>query len=485
MKHSKWAWVLSLFSLVSAAACGAAADADVDLALLAPDLATNGSDLAAAAPRATVRIGTAASTIKPLLGTNAGPKPASPQQTVDMTTRYQSIGVRSVRTHDHLIYPGLPMGPRPGPLDMATMYPNRATNPSQQSSYDFALADQHFGAIVAGGFEPFFRLGDSAGLTVTVLPTEHANWAAAAVEVIRHYTEGKWSGFNTTLGGVEIWNEPDSTGFWRRSRDEFVALFCTTGLALRAAFPTLRIGGPGFTQAASTDFSANGWMSALLDQVALRGAPLDFLSYHIYSNDTAQPAQMATQLCAQLDARGLTATKIYLTEWNTEVDAKKDLARAQALRNGAEGAATLTAQWIALQDAPVDGVFHYRGSDPNSNTAEDYGLFFADGTAKPAAWAFAAWAELAATTSRLTTMVEGDTAVRALTGSDATGYVTMLVVNYASTPTTWTPIDATGQTLRGDLELSTLSAASADFVTTTPTYPIALPAWGVQVLRQQ
>lgn len=481
-----FSFLFSFFIAIVIAACGGGGgSATVGNTGTATNTGTGTGTSTVTGPKIQIGAATGA-TIKALLGENAGPLAASTQVTGDYTTKLQSLGVNAIRTHDFLIYYGeVVTGPgpaNPGPLDMSTMYADRTKSPSSQSSYDFTLSDTHFAAIINGGFEPFFRLGDSAGLVKEPLPGERPNWEQAAVQVLKHYTQGQWSGYTATVPEAEIWNEPDSTGFWRRSKSEYMSLYTETALALRAAFPTLRIGGAGFTQGVVSDASATGWLNTFLDSVHTAGAPLDFVSFHIYSNSVSEPATLATSLRAILDARGLTSTKIYITEWNTSTATVATLAEKQALRAGALGASTISAQWIKMQDAPVDRLFHYRGSDPSANTPEDYGLYTGVGTAKRTAAAFQHWGTLAATQGRLAVTVSGDSNLLALAGKNASNKPVILVVNTANAASTWTPVDAANAALAGAWQLATISDSSVGAVVTTAVFPVSIPAYGVQLL---
>jgi hypothetical protein len=362
------------------------------------------------------------------------------------------------------------------------MYPDFSKDTTLSSSYNFSLSDQHFAAITDGGFEPFFRLGDTAGLVRAPNPNERTNWTKAAIEVLRHYTQGQWNGFTTPVNEVEIWNEPDSTGFWNRTQDEFMSLYVETAAALRMAFPALKIGGPGFTHAALISPAANGWLLTFLDRVKAAKVPLDFISFHVYFTDNNQPSAPAALLRSILDSKGFSSTKIYVTEWNTYADATANLSLAQAYRAGALGVSTLTASWIKMQDAPVDRLFHYRGSDPNGNTLEDYGLFTGNGTAKRTAYAYQLWSVLAGTQNRLATTVTGNNNLLAIAGSDSNGKPIILVVNTANAASSWTATDSANQALSGAWQLETISDDSAGRVSTTPTFPVAIPAYGVQLL---
>lgn len=455
----------------------AAPDAPVDSSVDA----TTDAGIDATVAGARVRVGdSTGSAIRRLLGTNGGPLPAGPTVSTDQTANFQLVGIDAVRTHDHIIY-GV-HGTGPGPLDLSTMFPHHMYDASLEANYDFSDSDTYFNAITDGGFEVFFRMGDSAGLVSTPLPGEHANLSEAAVNILRHYTEGQWSGYLATVNEVEIWNEPDSDMFWSRSREEFIEFYITMANELRAAFPTLRIGGPGFTEAAAGDPGAGGWINTFLDAVQADGAPLDFLSFHTYTNDPEDPATLAANVRAKLDAHSFGDTEIYLTEWNTQTDPMGDLDEARELRNGARGASIITAGWISMQDSDISRVFHYRGSDPNAMTLEDYGLFTGNGVAKRTAWAFQMWAALAATTSRLSTDVVDAADVRAIAGVDASGNPVVLVVNTSSTATSYSLSDASDAALTQSFSVSTLSDSSAMPVTSTATFPLDLPAYGVQLL---
>ena len=89
--------------------------------------------------------------IRPLLGVNTGPVPAGKNpNNPDLTQAYQAIGINMVRTHDYY-----------GPLDMGEIYPDQNADPYDPASYHFKESDRVFRAILTGGFEPYFRLGDS------------------------------------------------------------------------------------------------------------------------------------------------------------------------------------------------------------------------------------------------------------------------------------------------------------------------------------
>jgi xylan 1,4-beta-xylosidase len=79
----------------------------------------------------------------------------------------------------------------------------------------------------------------------------------------------------------EVWNEPN-IDFWagKPAQATYFDLYDHTARAIKAINPRLRIGGPATAQAArAADFLAH---------CKERGIPVDFVSSHIYGNDTAK-----------------------------------------------------------------------------------------------------------------------------------------------------------------------------------------------------
>ncbi len=361
--------------------------------------------------------------IHPLLGVNIGPVPAGKDPAnADLTNAYRQIGVTLIRTHDFY-----------GPLDMAVMYPDRRRDPVNPQSYDFHASDKIWQAIVDGGFEPYFRLGDSWNNSKPpVNAQERANWVRAAVEVVRHYHQGQWNGFAMSFRYIEIWNEPDNRQFWPPPHTllEYFQLYVETAQALKQVFPDLLVGGPGVTQAGVFAPQGQKWTRDFLAYVRKNDAPLDFFSWHIYSNDPNDWIRAAQFYRSELDTLGFQATAMHLTEWNTDIrQPETDRKEMLALRTGGKGAAILTAAWIAMQQNGIAVSTFYRGSDPSMDAVEFYGLFYANGNPKRNALAFQLWSRLAAHPQRVIVSAAPETELWILAGQDASGEIALLLAN--------------------------------------------------------
>ena len=316
-------------------------------------------------------------TIKPLNGVNAGPLPSGDLANVDLIGEYRSLGIKQVRTHDFY-----------GPFDMAEIYPDRTKNPEDSASFYLANSDKYFAGIIAAGSEVYFRLGDSYNNVTPPDSSQLDHWITAGINVISHYTNGQWNGYNSRIEYVEIWNEPDYDHFWpNRSLLQFFLLFDRTAKAIKARFPDIKVGGPGFTQHA-TSIEINNNLRDFFDFVKNNNTPLDFISVHQYTNEPAAVSTALNNLHLVMNEKGFGEIDVHLTEWNTDEKNAANPEEVIALRVNAKGAAINTAKWIAMQNSGVDMAFFFRGNDTSMNLTTFYGMFKADGTPKKIGLAF-------------------------------------------------------------------------------------------------
>jgi len=327
----------------------------------------------------TISLGGGDGMIQPLLGVNAGPSPSGEKTNIDITGVYQECGIKTVRTHDFY-----------GPLDLISMYPDITADPKNPDSYRFSESDKVFRSIVDGGFEPYFRLGDSYNkVRIPQNEKERKNLVQAAVEVIRHYKNGSGNGFKSDFRYAEIWNEPDLNRFWPAGFENFLPFFVETYVELKRQFPALKIGGPGFVVATYKIPRQRKNLDLFLSYLKEHEIEPDFLSFHIYSNNPSEYHDAGVFYRQACQRAGLSRTEIHITEWNTE---RGDI--TPGYRLGVKAAPFTTAIWIALQDAGVEASFIYRGTDTSIRQPDFFGMFFADGREKPTAKAFRLWSRL-------------------------------------------------------------------------------------------
>lgn len=376
----------------------------------------------------------------PLLGVNSGPVPSGEPGNADVTEGYKKIGVNAVRIHDYY-----------GPLDMATMYPSQDADPDDPASYNFTESDKVFAAIVGAGFEPYFRLGDSwnnaKGFPAANLrhPTNADNWARAAAYVVSHYSDPSLWGRNP-LRYIEIWNEPDNKQFWDGTNEEFYDLYVKTAVALKNEFPELKIGGSGFIPAAVKTEKGKKYVEEFMKYISAKKAPMDFISWHLYSNDPADFAEASVFYRRLLDKYRYTKAEVHNSEWNDSTDTPGETLNKGALRLGGQGAAIITAAWIAMQQNGVTASMLYRGTDTSPDLPTFYGLFRADGRPKSLAEAFSLWAAFAKYPERMKVSVSPrNDNFWILAGRNAAGEIAFLIANPTGSELRWT----LGENLKG------------------------------------
>ena len=372
----------------------------------------------------------------------------------DVADRYRQIGVRRLRTHDYNTA-----------LDIGNIYPDLSVPPSLPSATNFTLADAAFSEIVDNGFTPYFRLGNSGGQQAGS-DYHPDNWGSpnttaqlqnlvdAMVLIVGRYSNAtRW---DLPLAHVEIWNEPNEPGFWQpwpkacragpcNSTDNMTAhwplfedLFSQAARALKANFPQVKVGGPGLgissycTPDPATNRSRTGGQGVnikpFIQKLVAENVPLDFLSFHRYSNDPHIIAQCGRAIRAMIPAQW----ELHVTEWNLDVSGPFNSTAASAISS---------ATWIGLQDF-ADLSTMYWGCCANypysasglGADGDGLALFAADAGApwKPQALAFALWHNFSiGFQNRIDASISGDrlSPLFGLAGQSTSGAVGLLLSN--------------------------------------------------------
>lgn len=161
------------------------------------------------------------------------------------------------------------------------------------SVYNFSYLDQIYDGLLANHVRPFVELSfmpkklasDPAALHAfwykpnVSPPKDYRAWdkliTAFAEHLVARYGIGEVASWN-----FEVWNEPN-LDFWggNPKQSTYFELYDHTARALKAVSPRLRVGGPATAQAA--------WVAPFLAHTKAANVPIDFVSTHVYANDTA------------------------------------------------------------------------------------------------------------------------------------------------------------------------------------------------------
>jgi len=375
--------------------------------------------------------------IRPLHGANSGPSNLG--ETLDLTALHREIGIPFTRLHDcHW--------PNPDVVDIHAIFPDMNADPEKPESYDFRRSDDYIQAVVNTGAKIVYRLGESIEHTKKKYhvhpPADLDKWIAVCAHIIQHYNEGWANGFKHNIQYWEIWNEPENRpAMWTGNDEQFFALFTKTAKALKAKFPDLRIGGPAVGDSGRMDkgaYKPSKFMLSFMEACKRESAPLDFFSWHLYSNDPLEVTGRARGIREWLNQNGYSKTESHYNEWNylpgndwgPLLKNGQGLPREKFAANigGAPGAAYDAYVLMALQDCPVD-VANYYAADQ-----QEFGLFTWDGVPKKSFYAFKAFKLLLDTPARLGAegTVPGSLTLCAGTNAENSA-VNILISHYKST----------------------------------------------------
>lgn len=159
--------------------------------------------------------------------------------------------------------------------------------------YNFSYVDQVYDGLLARHIRPFVELGFMPK-KLAAKPALHPFWYHPSPSPPKDYA--KWDGLISAFAAhllqrygidevsqwyFEVWNEPN-IDFWSGEPKQatYFELYDHTVRALKAVSPRLRVGGPATAQAA--------WADAFIRHVTEAQVPADFVSTHVYANDSAQ-----------------------------------------------------------------------------------------------------------------------------------------------------------------------------------------------------
>lgn len=242
------------------------------------------------------------SSFKDLRGVNCGP--LSPrgwdkEPSLNLTRRYLELGVRVIRFHD--LY---------GADDLDIIFPDPEADPEDPASYNFGELDKHFLAAMRVADTLIFRIGyDWHDPPKNRLHLGVEKAARVAAHIVMHYTLGWAGGYRLRNILWEVWNEPDIERFWGGTPEEYFRLYGEVASAIKGVNPEAKVGGP--TIAYNLEF-----LERFLNYTRSHGAPLDFVSWHIYAKDPREIAARAARVREIMERYGYGHLPSILDEWN-------------------------------------------------------------------------------------------------------------------------------------------------------------------------
>ena len=161
------------------------------------------------------------------------------------------------------------------------------------SVYNFSYVDQIYDGLVQNGVHPFVELSfmpqklAAAAIfqsfwykPIIAPPKDWSKWG----DLVSHFTQhlvDRYGIDEVSQWYFEVWNEPN-LDFWAGDPKEqtYYELYDVAAKAIKAVNPRLRVGGPATAQAA--------WVDRFIQHVTDNKIPADFVSTHVYGNDSAE-----------------------------------------------------------------------------------------------------------------------------------------------------------------------------------------------------
>ncbi len=154
--------------------------------------------------------------------------------------------------------------------------------------YNWQYVDELYDFLVSIRVRPFVELGfmpsalASGNQTIfwwrgnVTPPKDYARWGDLIEALTRHWNQrvGRGEGGK---GNLEVWNEPNLSGFWTGDQKAYFHLYEVSAKAIKRVDPTLRVGGPATAGAA--------WVPEFLAFCTQGHVPVDFVSTHTYGVD--------------------------------------------------------------------------------------------------------------------------------------------------------------------------------------------------------
>ena len=241
---------------------------------------------------------------------------------LDLTAEYRELGLSAVRTRAV----DMPLGCSPL-VDMSRIFPDPGLDERFPESYDFSELDKQLSAIRESGAAIILSLGEridrySYRAAAPHLPAD--KWARVAERILLRYTKGWAKGPKLPIKTVEIWPGADLPRGFEGGVSAYREFYRIVANHLKAAFPTLKVGGyssGGFASLNHYDATdeERGYLAFLecflsyIGKEATR-APLDFFSWRCRAESAEELALHSNYARSYLAQYGFRRTPSVVSE---------------------------------------------------------------------------------------------------------------------------------------------------------------------------
>lgn len=189
-------------------------------------------------------------------------------------------------------------------------------NAQGQPLYNFSYVDQIYDGLLKNGVRPFVELSFMPHALASTPerqaffyhpyvspPKDWSLWGQLVRHLAEHLVE-RYGIDEVSQWYFEVWNEPN-IGFWsgQPKQATYFHLYDVAARALKSVSPRLHVGGPATAQAA--------WVGAFIKHCSEDHVPVDFVSTHVYGDDTAEDVFGTHQHISRRDMVALAVNKVH------------------------------------------------------------------------------------------------------------------------------------------------------------------------------
>lgn len=211
----------------------------------------------------------------------------------DIRTVKQATDFKSVRFHGIFMDEVGLYDPDRRTINFAQTAGQAGARTTDDSSYNFSYVDQIYDGLLADGVRPYVEMSFTPRKLASDPNAVHPFWYHPVVSPPKDYAEwdkmiqafaahliARYGIDEVASWKFEVWNEPN-LDFWGGTPKQptYFEMYDHTARALKSISPRLMVGGPATAQAA--------WVTPFLAHVKAQNVPVDFVSTHVYANDTA------------------------------------------------------------------------------------------------------------------------------------------------------------------------------------------------------
>lgn len=244
---------------------------------------------------------------------------------------------------------------------------------SSQDVFNWSVYDSIAAAAEARGIRVYASLGYSpqwatSGPQGTGVPSNAADWYDICFRAAQRYPSIQHWG---------MWNEPDSTGFFAGTEQQYIDIILKNGAdAIHAANPSAKVCGPELDHIGS-----HNWQTWLADSISQSAGKLDIVTHHAYSSTVSGVDSRLNELRTVLNNAGWSG-QVWFTETGWDTSSLSETTQSNNYN-------TFLNEWFTGQSGKtwITKVFFYEVQDDLSGGSK-WGILRTDYTEKPSYTAY-------------------------------------------------------------------------------------------------